>query len=148
MTEELTVPSVLTVGEKIDRIEAVLSTCEQIDHQVSHRFGPGWYVRTIVMPAGSIYTSKIHKTEHPYFVLRGLVSVMREDGTWQHIRAPYFGITMPGTRRVLAVHEETEWKTFHATKETDLDKIEAEVITPHDFRESLTQEELCALGSH
>lgn len=144
MIAELEMP----IGEKIDRIEAVLSTCPQLDHQMVHRFTPGMYLRQITMPAGSIYTSKIHKTEHPYFVMSGLVSVMREDGTWQHIKAPHVGITKTGTRRVLAVHEDTVWITAHATEETDLDKIEEKVIEPHDFRSSLKPEELKWLGSH
>lgn len=127
--------------KEIDRLESVLATCPQIEHDVTHTFTPGMYVRRIVMPAGSIYTSKVHKTEHPYVVTRGEVSVLQPDGTWQHIKSPYFGITKPGTRRVLAVHTETEWRTFHATNETDLAKIEKQVIEPHDFRESLTLEE-------
>jgi len=118
-----------------------MATLPQLVHQVCHRFTPGLYIRQIVMPAGSIYTSKIHKTEHPYVVLKGLVSVMIEDGTWKHIGAGTFGITKPGTRRVLAVHEETTWLTFHPTSETDLDKIEEEVIEKHDFRESIAKGE-------
>lgn len=142
MNEVIETPTeILTDGEKIDRLEAALSQLPQLDHQIAHFFTPGMYLRRIIMPAGSIYTSKIHKTRHPYFVMRGLVSVRREDGTWEHIVAPHFGITEPGTRRVLAVHEETEWYTAHATEETDLEKIEEQVIEKHDFRESLPKGE-------
>lgn len=147
MTEELTLPP-FSAHDKIDRLEAVLSKCPQIDHHVEHIFSPGLYIRKLTMPAGSIYTSKIHKTRHTFVVVEGLVSVMREDGTWQHITAPFAGVTLPGTRRVLAVHEKTVWLTHHVTDETDLEKIEQQVIEPHDFRGSLTKEELCALGSH
>jgi len=150
MTDELTVPAEaapdvankLPVGVRIDLLENAMAALPQIDHRLTHRFTPGMYIRQIIMPKGSIYTSKIHKTEHPYVVLSGLVSVMREDGTWEHISGGHFGITKPGTRRVLAVHEETTWLTFHATDETDLEKIEQHVIEPHDFRNTLNQEDV------
>lgn len=130
----------------VDSMEAMLARCPQIDHRLEHRFTPGLYIRQITMPAGSIYTSKIHKTEHPFTMLTGLCSVLQEDGTWLHMKAPWFGITKPGTRRVLAIHEETIWLTFHPTEETDLDKIEEQVIEKHDFMESLKKGELPWLG--
>lgn len=127
----------VVVHEQIDALEATLSQCEQIDHHITHRFTPGMYIRQIIMPAGSIYTSKIHKTEHPFTMLKGLCSVKSVDGKWRHMKAPWFGVTKPGTRRVLVIHEETVWLTYHPTHETDLEKIEAELIEPHDFRKSL-----------
>ena len=92
-----------------------------------HLFGDGLYCREITMPAGMLLTSKIHKTTHPYFVMTGDVSVLTDEGPIR-IKAPYFGITQAGTKRVLYVHEETIWITVHATKETDLEKIEEQVI--------------------
>ncbi len=92
-----------------------------------HFFVDGAYVREITMPKGALLTSKIHKLCHPYFVLKGDVSVLTEDGVIR-IKAPYFGITKPGTKRVLYMHEETVWVTVHVTNETDLKKIEDEII--------------------
>jgi hypothetical protein len=79
------------------------------------------------MPKGALLTSKIHKVTHPYFVLKGEVSVLTEKGI-QRIKAPYSGITPAGTKRILYIHEETVWTTVHVTKEKDLEKIEEEVI--------------------
>ena len=92
-----------------------------------HIFGDGIYIREITMPKGMLVTSKLHKTTHPYFVLKGDVSVETETGTVR-IKAPYWGITKAGTKRILYIHEETIWVTVHATQETDLDKIEKEII--------------------
>ena len=92
-----------------------------------HIFGDGIYIREITMPKGMLVTSKLHKTTHPYFVLKGDVSVETETGTVR-IKAPYWGITKAGTKRILYIHEETIWVTVHATKETDLKKIEKELI--------------------
>ena len=92
-----------------------------------HVFGDGIYIREITMPAGLVLTSKIHKTTHPYFILEGEVSVLTEDGMVR-IKAPYWGMTKAGMKRVLQIHKKTIWVTVHATKETDIYKIEDDII--------------------
>jgi hypothetical protein len=94
---------------------------------LTHTFAEGIYVRKIFMPMGALIVSKIHKASHPYFVLQGELSVLTEEGEVR-IKAPYYGITPSGTKRLLYVHEDTVWVTVHATKETDLEKIEEEII--------------------
>lgn len=100
---------------------------------VTHAFTPGLYMREIFMPAGTLLTSKIHKTEHPYVILSGKVSVWIGEGEEVLLEGPYVGVTKPGTRRVLYIHEDTRWITFHPTEETDLTVIEQKLIEPHDF---------------
>lgn len=102
-----------------------------IDMPVKHGFTPGLYTREIFMPAGTLTTSKIHKTEHPYIVIQGHMLVYMADGTVQEIKAPYRGITKPGARRVIYVVTDSVWITFHPTQETDLAKIEDQLIEPH-----------------
>ena len=65
------------------------------------------------MPAESLWTSKIHKTEHPYVVSYGKAAVSIDAEEWYEITAPYTGITKPGTRRVLYILEDCIWTTFH-----------------------------------
>ena len=100
---------------------------DQADMPLHHSFGEGIYVREIFMPAGKLVISKIHKKAHPYFVLKGVLSVLTEEGP-KLIRAPYYGMTPAGTKRVLYIHEDTVWITVHATDETDIEKIEEEII--------------------
>jgi hypothetical protein len=38
-------------------------------------------------------------------------------------------VSQPGTKRIGYVHEEMVWTTIHATNETDLKKLEAELVT-------------------
>lgn len=111
---------------------------------VMHEFVPGAYIRKIFMPAGTLLTSKIHKTRHPYFVMTGHCTVATENGT-EEIVAPKHGITEPGTKRVLYIHQDTVWITVHPTDETDLEKIEDQIIAksfdealPADNKEELT----------
>jgi len=100
---------------------------------LKHTFVDGAYIREIFMPKGMLITSKIHKIKHPYFVLKGDVSVMTENGPVR-IKAPYYGVTPVGTKRLLYTHEDTVWITVHVTKETNLKKIEKEIIAKN-FKE-------------
>ena len=94
---------------------------------LTHQFGDGLYVRTIFMPKGMLIVSKIHKYTHPAFIMSGKVSVLDEKGL-KLIQGPCSFMTPAGTKRLLYTHEDTTWVTVHATKETDLAKIEDEVI--------------------
>jgi hypothetical protein len=102
----------------------------RLDCPVVHRFTPGLYVREISMPTGARLTSKTHGKEHPFVISKGEVSVWC-DGAVSHYKAPYTGITTPGSRRVLFVHSDTIWTTFHPTNSRDLDEIEKEIMEPH-----------------
>lgn len=114
---------------------------ETIDFPLVHRFTPGIYAREIFMPAGALVVSKIHLTEHPYVVSKGRISVWTESEGTQEIVAPFTGITKPGTRRLLIVHEDTIWTTFHATDKTDVNEIEREILMPENQLEF--EEKLC-----
>jgi hypothetical protein len=94
---------------------------------LKHTFVDGAYVREIFLPKGMIFVTKIHKKTHPYFILKGDVSVLTEEGP-KRIKGPLQGITKAGTKRVIYTHEDTVWITVHVTNETDLKKIEEEVI--------------------
>lgn len=114
---------------------------------VTHRFTPGLYIREILMPTGSILTSKIHKTEHPYVISKGKVSVWTEKEGSVKLEAPHTGITKPGTRRLLYVNEDTIWTTFHPTNETDVSKIEEQIIESHHNPLLLTEQQMKELMS-
>ena len=116
---------------------------DQPDLPLKHSFGDGVYVREIFAPAGQLIVTKIHKKAHPYFVLKGKIKVLTEEGPVL-IEAPYYGITPAGTKRVCFILEDTTWVTVHVTEQTDLEKIEEDVIA-RDFSE-LTQSEVAAIG--
>ena len=94
---------------------------------LKHTFADGMYIRQITVPAKTLTVTKIHKTTHPFFILKGEVSILTEEGV-KRIKAPYSGITKAGTKRIIWHHDEVVLTTVHATKETDLDKIESEII--------------------
>lgn len=119
----------------IDVLEvALLDRFNKIDCPLEHTFMPGMYMRTILMKAGSKITSKIHKYRHPFFVMQGSVRVWIDGKGWGLIKAPFKGITEPGTRRVLDVLEDTIWVTVHSNPDDteDLSIIEEMVIETHE----------------
>ena len=104
------------VGEELDQLLPL-----------KHMHGDGCYVRELSAPAGIVAVTKIHKKEHPFFLMKGDVTVVTKEG-FQRITAPYYGMTPAGTQRVVYTHTETQWVTVHATELTDLQEIEDEII--------------------
>lgn len=93
-----------------------------------HSFAEGMYMREIFIPKGTIVVGKIHKHSHPNFLMVGDVSVFTDEEGPMRIKAPYAMISPAGIKRVVYANEDSIWVTVHATNETDLEKIEAEVI--------------------
>ena len=65
--------------------------------------------------------------------MKGDMSILMEDGI-KRIKAPHYGITPAGTKRIIYCHEDCIFISVHLSKETDLKKIEEEVIAK-DFAE-------------
>lgn len=106
------------------------------DYPLTHRFTKslidgrprGLYVREVRVPASNFILTERHKTQHPFVVSAGACSIWTPENGVVRIEAPHTGITEPGTQRLILVHEDTVWTTFHPTDETDVDKIEEQLI--------------------
>ena len=123
------------ITKSIDELESTLKDLPQVECPLKHIFTPKLYCREIFMPAGSLIVSKIHKTEHPFFVLKGVALVKINESEWERIEAPYSGITYPGTRRVLYIEEDCVWTTAHvlAKEGETLEEIEDRIIEKHEL---------------
>jgi len=119
---------------KILRFEEALSKVpgatfgDSPEMPLKHSFAPGVYVREIFLPKGHLLTGKIHRHAHPNFLMSGEVLVYTEGAGAQRLKAPLSMISPAGTKRVIVALEDTVWITVHATQETDMQKIEDEVI--------------------
>jgi hypothetical protein len=121
--------------EKISELERSVVNAEggmtgEVLHKanpVKHTFAGGCYVREIYNPANELIITKIHKKEHPFFLMKGEMSILTEEGI-QHIKAPYQGVTKPGTKRAIYTHEECIFITVHATENTTIEDVEDEVV--------------------
>lgn len=100
----------------IDRLEGLISKMPRMYGDLQEKGTPGLYSRTLTMPTGMLCTSKIHKTNHQFIISKGAVTVYNVlDSETLFFEAGDHGITEIGTRRVLYVHEECRWTTFHVT---------------------------------
>ena len=99
----------------LDKIELGMLNADGVDLKefpLQHSFIPGFYIRSVFLPAGCKLTSKIHKTTHSFHISKGVLLIY-SDGKVNLIAAPYTGITKPGTRRYLDIIEDTIFSTFH-----------------------------------
>lgn len=103
-------------------------------HDTQHHFAPGLYVRVLYVAAGTVFTGALHRTRHFYSLMQGRVSVVDSHGHRQDISAPHLGITEPGTKRAVYVHDDAIWVNFHPTDKTDPDEIISE-ITAESFEQ-------------
>jgi hypothetical protein len=110
----------------LDVLEKEMFKHPQVDCPLIHRFTDGMYIREIFMPAGALVTTVLHKTRHPFVITKGSCLVWN-NGESVRLTAPHFGITDPGTRRLLFIEEDTTWITFHVTDKTDPDEIVKEI---------------------
>ena len=94
---------------------------------LKHLFAPGTYAREMTLPAAHWIIGKIHKHAHVNIISQGKVAVITEEGV-RVFTAPYTFLSEPYTKRVVLVITETIWTTIHATNETDIARIEAEII--------------------
>lgn len=118
-----------SLREKIDALETLMLREPQVEIEPVHHFAHGLYAREITIKAGTLLTGKIHRTEHLNIISKGRIIVWTEDGM-REVAAPFTMVSRPGTKRVGYALEDTVWTTIHATMETDLARLERELIAP------------------
>lgn len=94
---------------------------------LTHHFVDGCYAREILIPKDSTLVGKIHKHQHFIIFLSGDVTVSSEKGT-ERISESKIAVSPAGVKRAIYAHEDSRIITIHLTEETDLEKIEEEVI--------------------
>lgn len=108
-----------------------------------HSFADGCYVREILVPKNTLVVGKIHKHNHPRFLLRGEALVFTEHTGWRYFIAPSYVISQAGRKSIFYAIEDTVVVTVHVTDETDLEKIEDFVIAKtYDDYEAFKKEQL------
>lgn len=113
--------------EKLLNMEKVMQECEQVDIKITHHFAPGVYAREMFVPKGVVLTGKIHRYSHLNIMSQGEFTLVTEDGH-KRVKAPYSFVSEPGAKRAFYAHEDSVWTTIHPTDETDLEKLEQELI--------------------
>lgn len=119
-------------AELVNRAVQEFSKLPQTECPLTHRFAPGVYLREIFMPAGTVVIGKIHRTEHFNVLIRGACLIVHDDGAREELRAPLTFVSKAGVQKVLYILEDTIWQTVHPTTETDLARLETELIQPYE----------------
>jgi len=117
----------------IDKIEYELSTMPSGELPLVHIFTEGIYIRKALAPAGSIFTTVHHNTEHQFVLISGTTQVISNDGAFR-ITGPFMGITKKGTRRLVYAETDSVYFTIHANPDnlTDPDEIVRKITIPID----------------
>lgn len=113
--------------EQVDRLQEAVAAVPQIELQTQHDFCPGFYARSILIPAGTVLVGKVHATEHIFMVTQGDISITTDEGVMR-VQAPFQAICKAGMKRAGFAHTDTVCVNIHITTETDLTKLEAALI--------------------
>lgn len=116
------------IREKLARLEqAMMGSGQEVELPVKHHFARGVYVRELFIPKGTVLVGKIHKYSQVNIVSKGDISVLTEDGI-KRVQAGSTIVSGAGIKRAGYAHEDTVWVTIHGTHETDVDRLEDELI--------------------
>ena len=117
---------IMSLQDKIMSMPDAISG-DSDEYPLQHTFADKQYIREVKFPKGLLIITKIHKVEHPFFLMSGEISFLSEKGETR-ISAPYYGITDIGTKRAIYVHKDCIFVTVHPTTLKNVEDIEKEVI--------------------
>lgn len=126
----------VTMKQVLQAEREMLARGTPVEIPVKHYFANkgerhGAYAREITIPADTVLTGKIHKTEQINFLLKGEITVSTPTGMVK-FTAPATIVSPPGTKRIAYTHTEVVWTTVHATEKTEISEIEAEFIAQNE----------------
>jgi len=126
---------IMAFENKIKEKDKTLFDKEMIDrvNPLKHTWTDGIVLREITNPIDHLLITRIHRREAPFFLMKGDMSIVTEDGI-KRIKAPHYGITLAGTKRIIYTHEECVFITIHATNVKTVKELEDEFFTD-DFEE-------------
>jgi hypothetical protein len=96
---------------------------------LTHTFTDGIYAREILIKKDMLVIGKIHKYDHTFFLLKGVLLIFTENGV-QEMVAPCYGISPSGTKRVVYALEDSVFVNVHPNFDniTDIEKLEEKFV--------------------
>jgi hypothetical protein len=116
-----------TTQAAIDRLEAALIDLPQVECPITNHFGPGIYIREMFAPKDTIIVGHAHKKPCMNVLVKGSMQIVDPDGQPRVITAPMMFVTGPG-RKAAVILEDCVFQNIWATDETDLDRLEEQLI--------------------
>jgi mannose-6-phosphate isomerase-like protein (cupin superfamily) len=117
--------------DQIDRLQSEMVKMPQVELQTEHYFVPGMYCRRVFRPAGTLIVGKVHKHPHFFLCAKGEIIAWTEKGM-KKLQAGDVVECKPGTKRVTLATQDSIGVTIHKTEETELEKIELELVEPDE----------------
>lgn len=114
----------LALLSKVDRAEIEMLKLPQVSCPVNHYFGPGIYIREVLLAAGILAIGHHQKTEHINVMIKGRVIMVNDDGSTIERVAPLTYVGKPG-RKAGYILEDVVWQNIYATNERDIEKLES-----------------------
>lgn len=108
---------------QIKEAEKELLALDQVDCPVLHHFGPGIYMREVMLLAGSLVIGHHQKQDHLNIMLSGKVAIIEDDAV-KVLTAPMIFTGKPG-RKIGYIIETCAWLNVYSTNETNIDKLES-----------------------
>ena len=105
-------------------------------NNVTNHLVDGLYVRELLIPAGALILSRVHKRPLVNIISKGRVVVIDSNGHNEYV-APATFISSAGTQRVVVAGEETVWNTAHLTAVTNPDEL-VDDLTLNDYQEFIS----------
>ena len=115
----------------LELTEAAMLEHPQIECPVQHHFGPGIYIREVMMPAGVLVMGHHHKGPCMNVLVQGSMLIIDPEGEPRQIDAPLTFTTGPG-RKVAYMLSDVVFQNIFATEETDVDVLEELLIEKSD----------------
>tara|TARA_R110002167_G_scaffold170353_1_gene368279 strand:- start:214 stop:690 length:477 start_codon:yes stop_codon:yes gene_type:complete len=96
---------------------------------LNHYFAKGLYIREMFIKKGFFLIGKIHKHDHIWFLLKGKLLVITEDGK-KEVVAPFFTSSVAGTKKIGYALEDSLFINVHPNPldHKNIDEIEKEVV--------------------
>lgn len=114
--------------QKVDALQEQLSKLPQYEPETRHYFHGGMYCREVFRHAGVLVVGAVHKKEHFYLIVSGMVKITDGEGKVQEVTGPYLFHSKPGTKRAVYAVTDTLCMTFHATDARTVEDAENELI--------------------
>ena len=128
---ELEIINETPTRDQIDRLQTEMVKMPQVELQTEHYFVPGMYCRRVYRPAGTLIVGKVHKHPHFFLCAKGEIIAWTENGM-KKLQAGDVVECKPGTKRVTLATQDSIGVTIHKTEQTELDKIELELVEPDE----------------
>lgn len=111
-----------------------------LDDHTFHHFADGVYCRELRIPAGTAVIGKMHRHSTLNVLAAGELAVTTPAGP-QLLRAPAIFVSPAGAKKLGVAITDCVFLNVHASHETDLEKLEAELIDPETL--AVTGETKC-----